>query len=267
MVCVCSKILFIGRYNMLKLRIIPLLLLKNGRVVKTKQFGEYRDVGDPITAARVYDAQRADELLFLDIAASVEGRQTLLDIVRVVAEECFMPLGVGGGIRSLEQMKELFHNGADKVIINTAAWAVPGLITAAAEKFGSSNVVVSIDAKKNSAGEYEVFTAGGTKPTGQHPVYWARTMAQAGAGEIMITSIDREGTMAGLDLELIRSVAAAVSVPVIASGGIGALSDFKDGFIEGHAAAVAAGSIFHFTDQSPIMARNYLLNQGIIVRR
>lgn len=252
---------------MLKLRIIPLLLLKNGRVVKTKQFGEYRDVGDPVTAARVYDAQRADELIFLDIAASGEGRKIFLDIVRAAAEECFMPLGVGGGIRTLEQMKELFHNGADKVIINTAAFDVPNLVNQAAEKFGSSNVVVSIDAKKSSTGSYEVYVEGGKKSTGLSPVEWAKSVTKAGAGEIMITSIDREGTMTGLDLELIRTVADAVTVPVIASGGVGSLADFKDGFNSAHASAVAAGSIFHFTDQSPIMTRNYLLNQGVIVRR
>jgi cyclase len=250
---------------MLKHRIIPTLLLKDGRMIKTKQFDSFRDVGDPITAARVYDAQRADELLFLDISASTEGRGTLIDIVKAASDECFMPLGVGGGIRSVDDMRQLLLCGADKVIINTAAIEDPILIENSARHFGSSTIVVSIDFRRSTDGSYQVYTRRGTNPTGLDPVAWATEAARRGAGEIMITSIDHDGMMDGLDLELIKKVARAVTVPVIASGGVGVLIDFQKGF-EAGASAVAAGSIFHFTDQSPIMTRNYLYNNGVAVR-
>lgn len=246
---------------MLKYRIIPTLLLKDGRMVKSRQFGNYRDVGDPVTAARVYDAQRADELVFLDISASQEGRGVLFDIIRRVSEECFMPLGVGGGIRSVAEIRELLKAGADKAIINTAAYEVPGLIQDAAEMFGSSTIVVSIDMKNGT-----VWIKGDTVDTGENPVAYAKKMEAEGAGEIMITSIDRDGMMNGYDIDLIRSVADAVSIPVIASGGAGSLEDLKKGIEDGHASAVAAASIFHFTDQSPIKARKYLFDRGIAVR-
>lgn len=251
---------------MVKKRIIPLLLLKDGRMIKTKQFRDFRDVGDPITAARVYDAQRADELIFLDISASKEKRTILLDVVSAAAEECFMPLGVGGGVRTIEDIRTLLSSGADKVIINTAAVERPDFIAEAAERFGSSTLVISIDAKLREGGGYEVMTKGATEKTGLDPVQWAKTAEKKGAGEIMITSIDHEGMMNGLDLELIKAVTQAVSIPVIASGGIGSLNDFVEGFTEGGASAIAAGSIFHFTDQSPIMTRNYLYNNKIAVR-
>lgn len=246
---------------MLKHRIIPTLLLKDGRMVKSRRFGDYRDVGDPVTAARVYDAQRADELIFLDISASRERRGLLLDVIRQVSAECFMPLGVGGGIRNIAEVRELLKVGADKVILNTAAVDVPGLIREAAEVFGSSTVVVSIDVKNDT-----VWVRGGTVDTGEDPVAYAKQMETEGAGEIMVTSIDRDGMMNGYDLDLIRAVADAVSLPVIASGGVGTLEDLKKGIVEGRAAAVAAASIFHFTDQSPIKARKYLVDHGVAVR-
>lgn len=251
---------------MLKNRIIPILLLRDGRMIKTIQFDKYRDVGDPITTARVYNAQRADELMFLDISASLEERKILLNIVRESAEECFMPLSVGGGIRSLEDIRLLLQNGADKVVINTAAFLKKGFIKEAAEKFGSSTIVVSIDVKKNENGKYEVYIYGGKKATGLDPVDWAKEVEAQGAGEIMITSIDKEGTMEGLDIELIKSISNAVTIPVIASGGVGSLEDYQFGFEKGGANAVAAGSILHFTDQNLIMTRNYLTHQKVNVR-
>ncbi len=235
-------------------------------MVKSIQFGQYRDVGNPVTAARVYDAQRADELIFLDISASAEKRGVLLDIIREVSDECFMPLGVGGGITSIEDIRALLKNGADKVIINTATFENPQLITEAANMFGSSTIVVSIDVKKNTGGIPEVFIYGGSVGTGLTPVEWAKRVESLGAGEIFLTSIDCDGMMKGYDIELIRSVADAVSIPVIASGGVGKLDDFIDGVTEGHASAVSAASIFHFTDQSPIKVRKFLHDRGVHVR-
>ena len=252
---------------MLKYRIIPILLLKNGRMVKTIRFGSYRDVGDPIKTAKIYDAQRADELIFLDIEASREKRGTLIDVVREVSKECFMPFGVGGGIRDLEDIRLLLRGGADKVVINTIAVEDPDFITKAAEKFGSSTIVVSIDVRKNKDGRYEVFTNGAGKATGLDPVDWAKIAVERGAGEIIITDADRDGTMEGLNIPLIRSVADSVNVPVIAVGGVANLQDFQNAFTEGGAQAVGAGSIFHFTDQSIIKTRGYLFNEGINVRR
>jgi cyclase len=251
---------------MLKNRIIPSLLLKNGRMVKSIRFGDYRDTGHPVTTARVYDAQRADELIILDISASTEGRNILFDIIREISRECFMPLGVGGGIRSVEDIRLLLKNGADKVIINTAAVEVPGFINYAATVFGSSTIVVGIDARKLPNGEYEVYTHGATKPTGKDPVSWAKEVETMGAGEIYLMAVDRDGTLEGLDLPLIKSVADAVGIPVIAAGGVGTLDDFRKGIEEGHASAVSAASIFHFTDQSPIKTRKHLVNLGVNVR-
>ncbi len=252
---------------MLKHRIIPTLLLKDGRMVKSKQFTDYRDVGNPVTAARVYDAQRADELVFLDISASAEGRCTLVDIIRQVSEECFMPLGVGGGIRSVEEIRELLKAGADKVIINTAAYLSTGLVSQASHVFGSSTIVVSIDVRGNASQGWAVYGGIDRKATkGESPKDYAQRMESEGAGEFFLTSIDHDGMMNGYDLELIRSVADAVSIPVIASGGVGTLEDLKRGIEDGHASAVAAASIFHFTDQSPIKARKYLFDHGVNVR-
>ena len=251
---------------MLKKRIIPSLLLKDGRVVKSIRFGNYRDTGHPNTAARVYDAQRVDELVVLDISASSEKRKILFEIVAKMAEECFMPLCTGGGIRSIEDMQILLRNGADKIAINTAAVEVEGLIAEAAQKFGSSTIVVSIDAKKDPDGTYKVWTHGGTVETGLDPVAWAKEAAARGAGEIFLTSIDRDGTMEGLDIPLIQSVVKAVPIPVIAAGGIGSLEDMLNGLEVAGADAVSAASIFHFTDQSPIKARKYLVDHGAHVR-
>lgn len=251
---------------MLKYRIIPTLLLKDGRMIKTIQFDKYRDVGDPITTARVYNAQQADELMFLDISASQEGRKTLLNLVRAAAEECFMPLSVGGGIASIADIRLLLQNGADKVVINTAAFEQNGFIKIAAEKFGCSTIIASIDAKITADDKYEVYIRGGRKAIGLDPVAWARELESQGAGEILITAIDREGMMKGLDIKLVRFISDAVAVPVIASGGVGSLRDYELGFAAGGASAVAAGSIFHFTDQNPIMTRNYLLHHHVNVR-
>ena len=251
---------------MLKRRLIPSLLLKLGRCVKTIKFDAIRDVGNPVTAARVYDAQGADELIFLDITASHEKRDTLFDVVVQTAEQCFMPLTVGGGVRTVADIRKLLKAGADKVAINTAAVENPGFIREAAEAFGRQCIVVSIDARLPAPRRYEVFTYRATKPTGLDPVEWAKRMVEYGAGEILITAVDRDGTMEGYDLELIRSVADAVSVPVIASGGCGTLQHLVDGITHGHASAVSAASLFHFTDQSVIKAKSFMKLAGLDVR-
>jgi cyclase len=246
---------------------VPILLLKNGRCVKGRNFSSLRDTGNPITAAKVYDAQRVDELVFLDIAATEENRRILFDVVQGVAEQCFMPLTVGGGVRTLDDMRRLLQTGADKVTINTAAVERPALVQEAARTFGSANVVVSIDAKRRAGGgRHEVWTHSGRQATLLEAVQWARQVVAAGAGEILITSIDREGTMAGYDLELVGAVADAVAVPVIANGGAGTLQHLVEAVTIGHASAVAASSIFHFTDQSPIKARSYMQGAGLHVR-
>lgn len=251
---------------MLKKRIIPSLLLKDSRMVKTIRFDQYRDTGHPITAARIYDAQRVDELVVLDIFASRENRGIFSDIVAHMSEECFMPLCVGGGIRTIEDIRILLGRGADKVAINTAAVECDGLIQNASQAFGSSTIVVSIDVRRKENDRYEVFIRGGTEATGLDPVFWAKKAEKLGAGEIFLTSIDRDGTMSGLDIPLIHSVVAAVTIPVIASGGVGTLDDFHIGMEDGGASAVSAASIFHFTDQSPIKVRKYLVDRGVNVR-
>jgi len=251
---------------MLKKRIIPILLLKNGRCAKGKKFKDYRDTGAPVTAAKIYDAQRVDELIFLDIMASLEGRGTLLDIISDTAEQCFMPLTVGGGVRSGDDIEVILASGADKVAINTAAVENPDFIRQAAKQFGSANIVVSIDYACNPEGKREVYTHGGKKPTGLDPLYWVRQAEALGAGEIILTSIDREGTMAGYDLQLIKSASALLKIPLIVHGGAGTLEHLWEGLVEGAASAVAAASIFHFTDQSPIKARLYLKDRGVNVR-
>jgi cyclase len=250
----------------LKRRLIPSLLLKDGRCIKTIGFDSIRDVGNPITAARVYDAQGADELIFLDITASHEGRGTLFDLVAQTAEQCFMPLTVGGGVRTVADIRRLLQAGADKVAINTAAVENPDFIREAAEMFGSQCIVVSIDARSQAPHRYEVFTYRATKPTGRDPVEWAQRMADSGSGEILITAVNRDGTMEGYDLELVRSVADAVQVPVIASGGCGTLQHLVEGITHGHASAVSAASLFHFTDQSVIKAKTFMKVAGLDVR-
>lgn len=251
---------------MVKKRIIPCLLLKQGRCVKGVNFTNHRDVGYPVTNAKIYEAQGADELIFLDITASTEGRDILLDIVSKTADECFMPLTVGGGIKDLEDINSLLRAGADKITINTTAVENPKFITQAAERFGQQCIVVSIDYKKNDAGKLELFTRSGTKPTGLDPVEWAAKAAQLGAGEILLTNIDQEGTRTGYDLETIRQVADKLDIPVIASGGVGTMEDLKKGIVEGHASAVSLASILHFTNQSVIKARDYLDTVGVDVR-
>jgi len=251
---------------MLKIRIIPCLDVKDGRVVKGVKFVDLRDAGDPVEQARVYDGEGADELCFLDIAASQENRDTLCDAVRATAEQCFMPLTVGGGVRSNEDIRRLLLAGADKVSINTAAVQRPDFVREAAEKFGSQCIVVAIDAKRVSERRFEVFTHGGRRPTGIEAVGWARRMVEYGCGEILLTSMDRDGTREGFDVALTRAIADAVTVPVIASGGAGMLDHLVQGVKEGHASAVLAASIFHFGQFTIREAKAHLARAGIPVR-
>jgi cyclase len=251
---------------MLKIRVIPCLDVKDGRVVKGVNFVDLVDAGDPVEQARVYDRAGADELTFLDITASAEDRSTLYDAVRRTAEQVFMPLTVGGGVRTVDDIRTLLLAGADKASINTAAVARPEFVAEAAERFGSQCIVVAIDAKSTAPGKWEVFTHGGRKATGYDAVEWARRMAAAGAGEILLTSMDRDGTKVGFDLKLTRAVADAVPVPVIASGGVGSLDHLVEGVTEGHASAVLAASIFHFGTYTVAEAKARLKAAGIPVR-
>ncbi len=251
---------------MLKMRIIPCLDVRDGRVVKGVNFVELRDAGDPVEQARVYNDQGADELCFLDITASHEDRGTLFDVVAKTAEQCFMPLTVGGGVRTVEDVRKLLLAGADKVSINTAAVKRPEFTAEAAEKFGTQCIVVAIDAKRVAPGRFEIFTHGGRNPTGIDAVAWARRMVEAGAGEILLTSMDRDGTGLGFDTELTRAVADAVPVPVIASGGVGTLDHLVDGIQEGHATAVLAATIFHFGTHSIGEAKAHMQAAGIPMR-
>jgi cyclase len=255
---------------MLKIRIIPCLDVKDGRVVKGVQFVDLIDAGDPVEAAAAYDAAGADELCFLDITASHENRGTLLDIVQRTAERCFMPLTVGGGVRSVEDIRRLLEAGADKVSINTAAVKNPQFVREASEKFGAQCIVVAIDAKKVSqpgeADRWEIFTHGGRNPTGIDAVAFAREVTALGAGEILLTSMDRDGTKSGFDVALTRAVADAVSVPVIASGGVGTLDHLVEGVLLGHASAVLAASIFHFGTYTIGQAKRHMAAAGIPVR-
>jgi cyclase len=250
---------------MLRVRVIPVLLLREGRMVKTKRFAETRDVGDPVTAARVYDAQGADELIFLDIDATAQNRPTLHKVIERVSEECFMPLAVGGGVRTVDDARRLLAAGADKVVINTAAAQDPEFVDQVAEVFGDQCVVVSMDARKTDLG-YEVYTNGGKRSTGLNPRAWAKDLMRYHVGEILVTSIENEGLMQGYDLNLVRTVAEVVNVPVIAHGGCGTLQHFVDAIQQANASAVAAASLFHFTDQSPIKAHAFMSTAGIPVR-
>lgn len=248
-----------------RIRVIPCLDVKDGRVVKGVNFVDLRDAGDPVEAARAYDAAGADELCFLDISASHEGRGTLLDIVARTAEVCFMPLTVGGGVRSAEDARALLLAGADKVGVNSAAVARPELVAEIADRFGSQCVVASVDARRSGSG-WEVFTHGGRTATGIDAIAHALRLAELGAGELLVTSMDRDGTRDGYDLALTRSIADAVSVPVIASGGVGNLAHLVDGITQGHASAVLAASIFHFGEATIAQAHGALAAAGLPVR-
>jgi imidazole glycerol-phosphate synthase subunit HisF len=251
---------------MLAKRIIPCLDVKDGRVVKGVRFVDLRDAGDPVEAAIAYDAQGADELVFLDIAASHEDREIMLDVVRRTAEGIYMPLTVGGGIRAVDDVRRLLRAGADKVSLNTAALARPEVIREAAQRFGSQCIVVAIDARREG-GAWGVYTHGGRRPAGRNAVDWAREAVELGAGEILLTSMDRDGTKDGYDLELTRAISDAVSVPVIASGGAGSLEHFHDALVDGHADAALAASLFHFGIHTIAEAKHYLADRGVEVRR
>jgi imidazole glycerol-phosphate synthase subunit HisF len=255
---------------MFKVRVIPCLDVKDGRVVKGVNFVNLRDAGDPVAAAVAYDDAGADELTFLDITASHENRGIMLDVVRRTAEACFMPLTVGGGVRTIEDIRALLTSGADKVSINTAAVARRAFVKEAAEKFGDQCIVVAIDAKKVSkpgeSDRWEIFTHGGRNPTGIDALAYAREVVALGAGEILLTSMDRDGTRQGFDIALTRAVADAVSVPVIASGGVGNLDHLVEGIRDGHANAVLAASIFHFGEHSVREAKIYMARAGLQMR-
>jgi cyclase len=255
---------------MFKVRVIPCLDVKDGRVVKGVNFVNLRDAGDPVAAAIAYDNAGADELTFLDITASHEDRDIMLDVVQRTAEACFMPLTVGGGVRTVEDIRMLLASGADKVSINTAAVARRALVKEAAEKFGDQCIVVAIDAKRVSQEKapdrWEIFTHGGRHPTGLDAIDYAREVTALGAGEILLTSMDRDGTRKGFDIALTRAVADAVSIPVVASGGVGSLEHFVEGVRDGHASAVLAASIFHFGEHSVREAKEYMARAGLAMR-
>lgn len=251
---------------MLKTRIMPTLLFKDFGLVKSVRFDSWRRIGSVMQAVKVYNLREVDELVFLDISATPNDRPPDFETVDEMADECFMPLTVGGGIRSVADVRRLLEVGADKVVINTAAIEHPDLIRLAAQQFGSQCVVVSIDSKQQGNGTYEVLTRAGTQATGKDPVVWAKEVESLGAGEILLTSIDRDGTMEGYDIELTQQVSGAVSIPVIASGGAGSYENMASVLQAGNASAVAAASIFHFTEQTPLEAKRFLNSRGLNVR-
>jgi cyclase len=246
-------------------RIIPCLDVKDGRVVKGTQFVDLRDAGDPVEIAKIYDQQGADEIAFLDITASYEKRDILLDIVRRTAEEIFIPLTVGGGVRRLEDIRTLLKAGADKVSVNTAAVRDPQFVERASKRFGCQCIVIAIDAKRRGD-TWEVFTHGGRVPTGIDAIVWAKKMEELGAGEILLTSMDRDGTKDGYDIELTRIISEQVSIPVIASGGVGTLEHLYEGLALGKASAVLAASIFHYKEYSVAQVKSFLKEKGVVVR-
>ena len=251
---------------MLAKRIIPCLDVTAGRVVKGVNFVELRDAGDPVEIARRYDEQGADELTFLDITASSDDRDLILNMIEQVAAQVFIPLTVGGGVREVADVRRLLNAGADKVSINSAAVMRPDLVSEASAKYGSQCIVVAIDAKQTSLGHWEVFTHGGRKNTGKNVLEWAKEVVERGAGEILLTSMDRDGTKNGFDIELVRMISDSVSVPVIASGGVGTLEHLAQGILQGHADAVLAASIFHYGEFTIAQAKAYLVQQGIEIR-
>jgi len=254
--------------SLLKVRVIPVLLLKNERMVKPIKFGKggERDVGHPITTAKIYNSQDADELIFLDINATQESRPFLLDTLKQVSKNCFVPLTAGGGIKTLDDIKEILKMGADKISINSEAVKNPSLINQASEKFGSQCIVISIDVKQNDSSKYEVYIERGTKRTNIDPFDWAKDVVERGAGEILLTNIDREGTMQGYDLDLTKKISQNISVPVIANGGAGTRQDFVDVIKLGNASGVAASSVFHFTDSNLTQVKSFIYNAGIPIR-
>jgi cyclase len=251
---------------MFKVRVIPCLDVKDGRVVKGVNFVDLRDAGDPVEAAVAYDAAGADELCFLDIAATHENRATMFDVVRRTAEACFMPLTVGGGVRTVEDIRTLLNSGADKVSINSAAVSRREFVKEAAEKFGDQCIVVAIDAKRGKGDRWEIFTHGGRKSTGIDAIEYAQEVVSLGAGEILLTSMDRDGTRQGFDIPLTRAIADSVSVPVIASGGVGNLDHLVEGIRDGHATAVLAASIFHFGEFTIRQAKDHMARAGLPMR-
>ena len=251
---------------MLKIRIIPCLDVKNGRIVKGVNFRNLKDAGDPVLTAQVYDELGADEICFLDIAATLENRDVTLDLVRKTSEKCFIPITVGGGIRTIEDIRHLLLNGADKVSFNSAAIRDPDIISTAANKFGSQCIVVAIDAKKTKNDKWEIFSHGGTKETGIEAISFAKDMQERGAGEILLTSMDKDGTKDGYDIELTKLISDSLNIPIIASGGAGKLEHFKNVLEKGKASAILAASIFHFGEISIKQVKSYLRSEGIPVR-
>lgn len=252
---------------MLKVRVIPTLLWKNFGLVKGVAFDSWRRVGTVLPAIKVYNTREVDELILVDIEATARQADPDYESVAEFSAECFVPLSVGGGIRTLDQITRLLHAGADKVAINSAAYDTPALIESAASRFGSQCVVASVDVRKHADGRYECFSRCGTRATGREPVSWARELESRGAGEILLTAIERDGTMTGYDLELIAAVTAQTRIPVIASGGAGSYAHMAAAVLQGRASAVAAAAMFHFTEQTPLAAKEYLAGQGIAVRR
>ena len=251
---------------MLKIRIIPCLDVKNGRVVKGVNFKNLKDAGDPVLTAQIYDELGADEICFLDIAATLENRDVTLDLVRKTSEKCFIPITVGGGIRTIEDIRHLLLNGADKVSFNSEAIRNPDIISTAANKFGSQCIVVAIDAKKTKNDKWEIFSHGGTKETGIEAISFAKDMQERGAGEILLTSMDKDGTKDGYDIELTKLISDSLNIPIIASGGAGKLEHFKNVLEKGKASAILAASIFHFGEISIKQVKSYLRSEGIPVR-